>query len=155
MRLLIQKVKKAQVVVESQVVGSIHEGLCVLVGFHHEDQEKDLILGIDKLLGVRIFPNEEGKMHYNVLDRKAGILVVSQFTLYASFEGRRPSFTESMPSVKAKPLYELFVKKLQDELRKKSPHAAFGSGVFGAMMEIELINQGPLTFWIDTRADKS
>jgi D-tyrosyl-tRNA(Tyr) deacylase len=149
MRMLVQKVKQAKVLVEGKVVGAIGKGLCVFVGFSKDEDDKALPKSIEKLLGLRIFPNEEGKMHTSALDAKASVLVVSQFTLYAEFQGKRPSFTNSMPSCLAEDVYKEFVQELR---RQMLPYqdSKLALGVFGAHMEVDLINDGPLTFLIDT-----
>ena len=149
MRMLVQKVKRAKVLIESKVVGAIEQGLCVFVGFSIDENPKDFSKEVDKLLGLRIFPNEEGKMHYNVIGAEGGILVVSQFTLYAELSGRRPSFTKSMPSAQAKKLYDDYVSELRFQMSRHLDNPKIATGVFGAHMEVDLINDGPLTFWID------
>lgn len=149
MRMLIQKVKQAKVIVDGKVVGAIHQGLCVFVGFSKQENPSSIPKWVDKLLGLRIFPNAEGKMHYNVLDAQGEILVVSQFTLYAQMDGRRPSFTESMPSSEAKKIYDDFLQELTIQIKRHHTESKIATGVFGAHMEVDLINDGPLTFWLD------
>ena len=150
MRMLVQKVKQAKVLVDCKVVGSIEQGLCVFVGFSIEENPKELSKQVNKLLGLRIFPNEEGKMHSNVIDAQGEILVVSQFTLYAELSGRRPSFTKSMPSAQANKLYDDFVNELIFQMSQHLENFKIATGIFGAHMEVDLINDGPLTFWIDS-----
>lgn len=149
MRMLIQKVKQAKVTVDGNVVGAIHQGLCVFVGFSRQENPSLIPKWVDKLLGLRIFPNAEGKMHDNVLDAQGEILVVSQFTLYAQIDGRRPSFTKSMPSSEAKKIYDDFLQELASQIKRHHREPKIASGVFGAHMEVDLTNDGPLTFWLD------
>lgn len=145
MRVVVQRVKEARVLVEEKVVGSIGKGLLILFGVHKDDSPKKISWLVQKLVHLRIFPDEEGKMNRSLLDSKGEALVVSQFTLYGNCsEGRRPDFFESAPSALAKPIYETFVEELKKELGKVQ------TGVFGAYMEVALINDGPVTFIINT-----
>jgi D-aminoacyl-tRNA deacylase len=145
MRALLQRVSRASVTVEEQIVGQIARGLLVLLGIGHEDTEKEVKTLADKLVQLRIFEDEAGKMNHSLLDIQGEILVVSQFTLYADTRrGRRPSFTDAAPPSLAIPLYEHF----------KTVVAAYGvpvaSGTFGAYMQVELLNDGPVTLWLDS-----
>ena len=149
MRMLVQKVSQAKVLVEKKVVGAIGKGLCVFVGFAKDENLSLLPKSIDKLLGLRVFPNNEGKMDLSTIQANASILIVSQFTLYAEFQGRRPSFTQSMPSGLAQNAYQEFLKELQSQMAPY-PDCKLASGVFGAHMEVELVNDGPVTFWMDS-----
>lgn len=146
MRLLIQRVARASVKVEGQIVGAIEKGLLVLVGFHAQDTQAVLPKAAHKLLNLRIFEDEAGKMNRSILDIGGGLLVVSQFTLYGKLEkGFRPSFIEAAPAPLAQSLYDAFIA----ELRRQSPQTPIATGVFGAFMEVELINYGPVTIQLD------
>lgn len=147
MRALLQRVSRASVTVEEQIVGQIDQGLLVLLGIGQGDGEPEVKTLADKIVQLRIFGDEEGKMNRSLLDIQGEILVVSQFTLYADTRrGRRPGFTDAAAPVLAIPLYEKF---------KATLAAAYGltvaSGTFGATMSIELCNEGPVTIWLDTR----
>lgn len=145
MKLLIQRVKEASVKVDQKIVGEIEAGLLVFVGIHKEDTSALLPYMVKKLLELRVFPDEEDKMNLDVQGIKGNLLVVSQFTLYADCQssGRRPGFSNSAPPNIAEPLIEDFVK----QLREKQIHVA--TGIFGAKMEVSLINDGPATFIIE------
>jgi D-tyrosyl-tRNA(Tyr) deacylase len=145
MRALIQRVSHASVTVEGNVVGEIGQGLLVLLGVGREDSEAQVKTLADKIVYLRIFGDEEGKMNRSLLDIGGEVLVVSQFTLYADMRrGRRPSFTNAAPPSIAEPLVERF----------KAAVAAYGltvaDGIFGAMMQVELCNDGPVTIWMDS-----
>lgn len=141
MRIVIQRVKSASVVVNDLTVGEIKHGLLVLVGIHESDTKDKIDWCCRKLSKVRIFEDEEGKMNRSVTDVNGGILVVSQFTLYADIKkGTRPSFIEAAKPDIAEPLYNYMVAKLQSSF--KGP---VETGTFGAMMDISLINDGPVT----------
>jgi len=145
MRAVIQRVRRAQVTVDSEVVGSIDRGLLVLLGVHEQDTEKDLKYVLQKILGMRIFEDEDGKMNLSI-DRIGGeLLVVSQFTLYGDCrKGRRPSFTDAARPEKAERLYEMFCCRAEE----LGVHVA--KGKFAAMMDVELINDGPVTILLDS-----
>lgn len=144
MRIVVQRVKQASVTVDGKVVGSIGKGAMVLFGVHKNDDFSKIPWLANKLVNLRIFHNEEGKMDASLLDRKAEVLVVSQFTLYGNCcEGRRPDFTQAAPASLAEPIYLEFVK----ELKKSIAHVA--TGIFGAQMDVALINDGPVTLLID------
>lgn len=144
---LIQRVREASVRVEGAVAGAIGEGLLILLGVHREDTEAELDWLVRKCAGLRIFADEEGRMNRSVRDVGGDVLVVSQFTLYGdAARGNRPSFTASAPPEQAEPLYELFVERLSRELGRPVP-----SGVFGAMMDVHLVNDGPVTLWVEKR----
>ncbi|MEN3040339.1 MAG: D-aminoacyl-tRNA deacylase [Bacteroidia bacterium] len=146
MRLLIQRVSRASVEVEHEIVGAIHRGLLVLVGFHHADTIDKLPKAAHKLLNLRVFPDETGKMNRSVREIGGGLLIVSQFTLYGRLEkGFRPSFIEAAPGVEALRLYEAFL----EELRKQAKEVPVASGKFGAMMQVSLINDGPVTLLLE------
>jgi len=145
MRSVVQRVKRAEVSVNGQLVGKISAGLLVLLGFRPDDGEKDLNWMVDKLVGLRIFEDEQGKMNRSVLDVGGEILVVSQFTLYGDCRsGKRPSFTSAAPSELANALYERSVEALRSRRIKVE------TGVFHAEMDVELINDGPVTLLLDS-----
>ena len=145
MRALLQRVSRASVTVDGQVVGQIGQGLLVLLGVGQDDSEVQTKTLADKIVYLRIFGDDEGKMNRSLLDIGGEVLVVSQFTLYADTRrGRRPSFTGAAPPSLAEPLVEHF----------KLAIAAYGlkvaDGIFGALMEVELLNNGPVTIWMDS-----
>ncbi|HEY8496318.1 MAG TPA: D-aminoacyl-tRNA deacylase [Limnochordales bacterium] len=145
MRAVIQRVRSASVQVDGQVVGRIGRGLLVLLGVGQGDGEADAALMADKVAGLRIFEDDQGKMNLAPADVGAEFLVVSQFTLYGDIrKGRRPSFTEAAPPERARALYERF----QELLRARGFRVE--SGVFGAKMLVQLENDGPVTLWFDT-----
>lgn len=145
MRALLQRVSRASVTVEGQVVGKIEAGLVVLLGIGQEDAAAQARLLADKIVQLRIFEDDAGKMNRSVLDTGGEILVVSQFTLYADTrKGRRPSFIGAAPPTLAIPLYEHF----KEIVAGYGVHVA--SGVFGAAMQVELLNNGPVTIWLDS-----
>ena len=144
MRVVVQRVSKAQVQVEGKVVGVIGTGLLVLVGFAPEDGHDQLRWMAEKLWGLRIFPDAEGKMNLSAADIGGQMLVVSQFTLYGDCrKGRRPSFDQAAPPKQAKPLYDLFVKLLGNRGVKVV------TGEFGASMLVEIHNDGPVTVIVE------
>jgi D-tyrosyl-tRNA(Tyr) deacylase len=148
MRLIIQRVKSASVTIENAVFSSINSGLMVLVGIEDADDEKDSDWLVQKLINMRIFSDNEGKMNLSVKEINGEILVVSQFTLHASTQkGNRPSFIKAARPEKAIPLYENFIKKINLELGKECK-----TGVFGADMKVELINDGPVTIFVDSKS---
>ncbi len=145
MRTLLQRVSRASVTVDGQVVGQIGRGFLVLLGVGQGDGEAQVKMLVDKIVYLRVFEDDEGKMNRSLLDVGGQALVVSQFTLYADMrKGRRPSFTNAAPPAVAEPLVERFNAAL----------AAYGlkveEGVFGAYMEVELLNNGPVTIWLDS-----
>lgn len=147
MRLIIQRVKSASVTIENAVFSSINSGLMVLVGIEDADDEKDADWLVQKLINMRIFSDTEGKMNLSVKEINGEILVVSQFTLHASTQkGNRPSFIKAARPEKAIPLYENFIKKINLELGKECK-----TGIFGADMKVELINDGPVTIFVDSK----
>ncbi|MBR5820439.1 MAG: D-tyrosyl-tRNA(Tyr) deacylase [Alistipes sp.] len=147
MRLLIQRVKRASVEIEGIVKGAIEKGLLVLVGVTHEDTEEDLEYLAQKLLKLRIFDDEQGVMNLDVQQVAGELLVVSQFTLLASTrKGNRPSYIAAAPEAVSKPMYERFVARMESLTGRKVQ-----TGEFGADMQIELINDGPVTIWIDSK----
>lgn len=145
MRVVLQRVKKARVEVNDVTTGSIDLGLLVLLGISREDTEADAEYLRDKILGIRIFPDAQGRMNRNVQEAGGGLLIVSQFTLYGDTRrGRRPSFDNAAPPRQAEDLYNHFV-----ELLKSGP-VPVQTGVFQAHMDVHLVNEGPVTILIDT-----
>jgi D-aminoacyl-tRNA deacylase len=146
MRLLIQRVSEASVRVSDRVTGEIGPGLLVLVGVTHSDTETVEDRMIEKLVKLRIFSDDEGKMNKSVLDVGGSALAVSQFTLYADAKnGNRPSYTDAARPEQASPAFDRFVAKLAAKLGKPVP-----TGVFGADMKMNLVNDGPVTIWLDS-----
>jgi D-tyrosyl-tRNA(Tyr) deacylase len=144
MRVLVQRVTRASVTVDGRVTGSIDGGLLLLVGFTHADDESKLEWMADKVCGLRIFSDDDGKMNLSVLDKTGGLLVVSQFTLYGdSARGKRPSFIDAARPEQAIPLYEKFIALLQGRVVRVE------TGEFGADMKVELVNDGPVTLWLE------
>lgn len=145
MRVLIQRVAKARVVVEGKETGKIGQGLLVLVGAGRGDTEADIRRLAEKTVNLRIFEDEAGKMNLSLLDVGGEVLVVSQFTLYADCrKGRRPSFTAAAPPEEGERLYLEYVKAVEEYGVKVA------TGVFGAHMHVELVNDGPVTIWLDS-----
>jgi D-tyrosyl-tRNA(Tyr) deacylase len=148
MRAVLQRVRCARVVVEGEVVGQIDGGLLVLLGIAPSDTPDDARWLADKTVGLRIFADAEDKMNRSVADVDGAVLVVSQFTLYGDCsKGRRPSFINAAPPEIAVPLYEAFVDAI------KAQGVPTATGRFGAMMQVELVNDGPVTLLLDTRSD--
>ncbi|MBR9920425.1 MAG: D-tyrosyl-tRNA(Tyr) deacylase [Bacteroidetes bacterium] len=147
MRALIQLVSEASVTVEKKVIGSIEKGLLVLLGVEDADEQEDIDWLVKKILQLRIFPDEAGKMNLSVMDVEGKLLVVSQFTLHANTKkGNRPSYIRAARPEKAIPMYEAFVKKLEAVSGTKVE-----TGEFGAHMEVRILNDGPVTIWMDTK----
>ena len=145
MRSVVQRVKGASVSVNGENVGKISAGLLILLAVGLEDGEDDLTWMVDKLVGLRIFEDEEGKMNRSVQDVGGEILMVSQFTLYGDCRsGKRPSFTTAAPPERAKALYERTVEKIRSHGLKVE------TGIFQAQMDVELINDGPVTLLLDS-----
>ena len=145
MRVLVQRVSQARVLVDDQVVGRIDRGLLLLVAAHPDDDDKALEFCADKCTHLRIFPDVDGKMNRSVLDVDGQILVVSQFTLYGDCrKGRRPSYGAAAQPQQAEPLYERFLQILRQRA------STVAAGVFGAHMMVELTNDGPVTLMIDS-----
>lgn len=145
MRVVVQRSKAARVTVDGETVGRIERGLVVLVGITHEDTEQDARYLADKLAGLRIFEDAEGKMNLSVQDIGGQVLSISQFTLYGDVrKGKRPNFMAAARPEQARPLYETF----NGLLRELGLHVE--TGVFGAMMDVELTNWGPVTLVIDS-----
>ena len=147
MRTVLQRVSKASVTVEGKVVSSIEKGLLVLLGIEDADTKDDIDWLTNKVLNLRIFNDEDGVMNRSVTDIDGDIIVVSQFTLHAQTKkGNRPSYIKAAKPDVAIPMYEAFVKVLEQKLGKK-----VGTGIFGADMKVELLNDGPVTITIDTK----
>ncbi len=145
MRAVLQRVTKAEVRVESRVVGQIGKGLLVFLGISHEDKEDDCRWLVDKISGLRIFEDQAGKMNLSLADIGGEVLLVSQFTLYGDCRrGKRPSWSRAARPEQAKKLYELFAKFMQDKKIKTA------CGVFQADMEVNLSNDGPVTMLLDS-----
>ncbi|MEX2655739.1 MAG: D-aminoacyl-tRNA deacylase [Acidimicrobiia bacterium] len=144
MRAVIQRVSRAEVTVDSELVGQIGRGLLVLVGVGPDDGEAEVEVLADKLVGLRIFPDDDGRMNRSVRDVGGGVLVVSQFTLYGDArKGRRPSFVSAAPPEVAEPLVADLVARLV------AAGVQVGTGRFGAMMEVDLVNSGPVTLILE------
>lgn len=147
MRILIQRVKKASVTIDNKLKSQINKGLLVLLGIENEDNEADIEWLCNKIINLRIFDDKEGVMNLSALDINAEILLVSQFTLHASTKkGNRPSYIHAAKPDIAIPLYEAFCKTLKEKIGKD-----IATGEFGANMQVELINDGPVTIWIDSK----
>lgn len=145
MRGLIQRVSHASVTVEGEKVGAIDRGILLLLGVERDDNEQSLDKLLHKLLNYRIFPDDQGKMNLSVSDIEGGILVVSQFTLAADTrKGLRPGFSTAASPADAEALYEKFVDKL------RAQHGTVATGIFAADMKVELLNDGPVTFLLET-----
>lgn len=145
MRVLVQRVSQAQVDVAGTTVGRIGRGLLLLVGAAQQDSDEDVVYLADKIANLRIFADDDGKMNRSALDDGHSMLVVSQFTLHANVrKGRRPSFIGAAPPDIAQPL----VDNLAEQLRALGLHVE--TGVFGADMAVSLVNDGPVTIWLDT-----
>lgn len=145
---LIQRVSRASVGIGDKEVGSIANGVLILLGVHRTDTRRELGWLVKKTANLRIFADEGGKMNLSLLDIEGDALVISQFTLYGNAtKGNRPSFTRSAPPEIAEPLYEEFIARLQEQLGRP-----VASGEFGAEMDVELINDGPVTIWLEKSA---
>lgn len=148
MRVVLQRVREATVVVDGEITGKIGHGLLVLAGFEDADRVGDLDWMAGKIVRMRLFPDDAGVMNRNVREAGGEILAVSQFTLYASVKkGNRPSWSRAAPGEASQPMFQGFVAKLAQEL--SGPVA---TGVFGADMQVSLVNDGPVTVVIDSRS---
>ena len=147
MRAVLQRVRRASVAVAGEIVGEVAGGWLVLLGVAPADTQKDIDWLAEKVANLRAFPDADGKMNLSVQDVRGAVLVVSQFTLYGDCQkGRRPGFTRAAPPAVAEPLYEAFVVAL------KALGVPVATGRFAADMQVELVNDGPVTFVIDTPA---
>jgi len=146
-RVVLQRVKRAEVRVEGRVTGKIGPGFLVLAGFAPTDTDAQLSWMADKILGLRVFADDQAKMNRDLSETGGSLLVVSQFTLYGdASKGRRPSFIDAAPPNLAIPLYEKFVALLREKAAGKIP---VETGEFGAMMDVELVNDGPVTLILE------
>ncbi len=144
MRAVVQRVSEASVTVDGAVVGTVGRGFLVLLGVGPGDGPAEVAWMAAKIAGLRVFPDADGKMNRSLVDEGLGALVVSQFTLYGDAEkGRRPSFIDAARPEQAIPLYEGFVRLLRER------GLTVATGEFGAMMEVELVNDGPVTLWLE------
>jgi D-tyrosyl-tRNA(Tyr) deacylase len=149
MRAVIQRVSEASVTIDGAVSGAIGRGLLILLGIEEGDTSADVEWLTDKIIRMRIFPDEEEKMNRDVKEAGGGLLVVSQFTLHAATKkGNRPSFIRAARPEQAIPLYELFLSRAEEKLGRP-----VASGQFGAMMQVSLVNDGPVTILIDSRQE--
>jgi len=147
MRVVIQRVTRASVTIAGELKSSIGRGMMILVGFCNEDTDQDLDWAVKKIAQLRIFDDEQGVMNKSIEETGGEILAVSQFTLYASCKkGNRPSYIRAAKPDISVPLYDAFCEKLQERLQKP-----IQTGVFGADMQVELINDGPVTICMDTK----
>ncbi|HEY2743670.1 MAG TPA: D-aminoacyl-tRNA deacylase [Polyangia bacterium] len=146
MRAVVQRVSRAEVRVGGDVTGRIDHGLCVLVAAGDDDTDADLAYLVDKIVGLRIFADDEGNMNRSVVDVGGALLIVSQFTLYGDArKGRRPSFIKAMAPASAEPFYERFVAAV------RATGVPVETGRFRAMMQVELVNDGPVTLLLDSK----
>ncbi len=147
MRVVIQRVIEAAVTIEERVVSSVSNGLLILAGFEDEDSNEDIDYIANKIVNLRIFDDDNGVMNRSVLDINGEILIVSQFTLHAQTrKGNRPSYIRAAKPEISVPLYNKFVESIEQITGKKP-----GTGVFGADMKVSLINDGPVTIWMDSK----
>jgi len=149
MRLVIQRVTQARVTVHESTTGAIQKGLVVLIGISRSDTTADADYLVEKILGLRIFPDDAGKMNRNVAEANGALLLISQFTLYGDCrKGRRPSFDQAAPPEQAQVLYDYLV------ARARGGPVPVETGVFQASMLVSLVNEGPVTIWMDS-ADRA
>ncbi|WP_422862116.1 D-aminoacyl-tRNA deacylase [Flagellimonas sp. W118] len=147
MRAVIQRVSKASVTVDEKVISEIADGILVLLGIEDADNKEDISWLSKKIINLRIFNDDQGVMNRSVQDVKGDVIVVSQFTLHAlTKKGNRPSYIKASKPDVAVPLYENFVRHIEQDLGKK-----VGTGIFGADMKVDLLNDGPVTIFIDTK----
>lgn len=147
MRVVIQRVSQASVTVDNKVVGAIEKGVLILLGIEQTDGQEDIDWLCGKIARLRIFPDDGGTMNLSLVDAEGQALVISQFTLHASTKkGNRPSYIRAAGPETAIPLYEAFIKTLEANLGKP-----VSTGVFGAMMQVQLVNDGPVTILIDSK----
>jgi D-tyrosyl-tRNA(Tyr) deacylase len=147
MKVVIQRVSRAVVKVDGSITGEIREGVLVLLGIEDADKDEDIVWLSNKIVNLRIFNDENGVMNRSILEKDGNILLVSQFTLHASTKkGNRPSYIKASKPEFAVPMYEKMIKQLESDLGKK-----IQTGIFGADMKVELLNDGPVTIVIDTK----
>ena len=146
MRLVVQRVKESNVMVDGKIVGQINKGFLVLLGIKNSDTKKDVDYLVRKLVNLRVFPDENDKMNLALNDVKGELLIISQFTLYGDCKksGNRPSFSDSAKPDVAIPLYEYFIKECKKQI------SIVETGIFGADMKVSLLNDGPVTIIIDS-----
>jgi len=146
MRAVVQRVTRASVTVDDELIGEIGNGLVVLLGIARDDTKVEAAYLVDKILNLRIFDDDEGKMNLSVKDVDGGLLIVSQFTLYGDVRrGLRPSWIDAAPPEVAEPLYEFFVRQARSVVDEVA------TGKFQAMMQVELVNDGPVTILLDSK----
>lgn len=146
MRILIQRVEKASVSVDGCLKGKINKGLLIFVGISKSDTNSDIEYVVDKSVNLRLFPDVNGKFHFSVRDIKGELMVISQFTLYGDTRrGRRPSFSDAMGPVEAEDIFNKVIQRF-----KSNSGLAVAEGQFGSHMDIKLINDGPVTIWLDS-----
>ena len=142
---LVQRVSEARVTVDAEVTGAIERGLLILLGIHRDDSQSEIEWLVRKCANLRVFPDEDGKMNRSIQEVGGDVLLVSQFTLYGQVsKGNRPSYNSAAPPETAKPLFDQFRECLESELGKDVQ-----TGVFGAMMDVRLVNHGPVTVWVE------
>lgn len=147
MKVVVQRSNKAKVLVDNKVVGQIDKGMMLLVGFTNNDTEKEIDYMVNKIINLRIFDDENGVMNKNILDYGGSILSISQFTLYAdSRKGNRPSYINALKGEEAVKLYDLFNKKLSEKIKVET-------GIFGAEMKVDFINDGPITIILEKESN--
>jgi len=146
LRILIQRVEKASVSVDGCLKGKINKGLLIFVGISKSDTNSDIEYVVDKSVNLRLFPDVNGKFHFSVRDIKGELMVISQFTLYGDTRrGRRPSFSDAMGPVEAEDIFNKVIQRF-----KSNSGLAVAEGQFGSHMDIKLINDGPVTIWLDS-----
>ncbi len=147
MRIVIQRVKEASVTVDGKITGAIHAGLLVLLGIEDADTDEDISWLSNKIVNIRLFNDENEVMNLGIKEVNGDILLVSQFTLHASTKkGNRPSYIKASKPDFAIPMYEKMIRRLEQDLGKK-----IQTGIFGADMKVALLNDGPVTIWIDSK----
>lgn len=148
MRAVVQRVTRAKVTVEDEIAGEIKKGLVVLLGVARDDSETDAAYLAAKIVSLRVFDDEDGKMNHSVKDIEGGMLVISQFTLYGDVRrGLRPSWIDAAAPEVAKPLYEFFIAQVSELLTEVA------TGSFRSLMQVELVNDGPVTILLDSRKE--
>ena len=147
MRVLLQRVSQASVTIDGEMVGNIGRGVLLLVGITHSDTQKEADFLAEKCVNLRVFDDDDGVMNRSLLDVGGEVLAVSQFTLYGDArKGRRPSYVAAAPGAVSEPLYEYFVSKLREQ------GVTVATGRFGADMKVSLVNDGPVTLWLEKDA---
>ncbi len=147
MRAVVQRVKESKVVVDGKTIGEIGKGLNILLGICEEDDENDIKYLKDKIINLRIFEDEDGKMNKSLLDVEGELLIISQFTLYGDCrKGRRPNFMRALGGAESKKLYEKFIEVCKNEVKVET-------GEFGAEMDVHILNDGPVTLLLESKKD--